>query len=407
MATNGEKTSGPKRVRRTSAKTDAPEVATLPDEDVVVRSGEPQSPGLWSVLTSYLFATGQPRHADVTNFLRQFIMLVEAGTSILKALKTLSKRGGTPAIRALVGDIAEYVETGNPLWQSFDRHPRYFDSIFVNLLRASEASGTLVEVMRRLTVFREQRELLRKRVRGAMVYPVLLIVACFGVMLLLTNFVVPAFEDMFTRAHLEMPDLTASFIWWSGIFRVWWWVPIVGLVLLALVYQVWWIRSPLRRLIADRIKLRIPIAGPIVHKNALVEMTRTLAMLLRSGLSMRAALELTRGAIHNRAVAQSLQGVRDSIEQGGGLETPLREASDVIPDVVTDMFVTGEESGRVDAVSEQMADIYEEEVSIAVNSLGEAIQPIFTIIVGVAVIILFVALFLPLVTMIDQLSGGV
>jgi len=133
-------------------------------------------------------------------------------------------------------------------------------------------------------------------------------------------------------------------------------------------------------------------------------MCRTLGLLLRSGLSMMSSLDLTRNAIHNRAVAGALQDMRSSVEQGGGLERPMR-ASGVLPEVVVDMFVTGEESGRVDAVAEQIADIYEEEVNIAVAGLGEALQPVFTVIVGVAVLVLFVSLFLPLINMIDQLGN--
>jgi len=122
-------------------------------------------------------------------------------------------------------------------------------------------------------------------------------------------------------------------------------------------------------------------------------------------LSMMATLDLTRNAIHNRAVAQSLQGVRDSVETGGGLEEPLREASNVIPPVVTDMFVTGEDTGRVDDVADQIAQVYEEEVRIALDTIGETIQPIFTVIIGAVVLLLFVSLFLPLITMVEQISS--
>lgn len=402
MAKNSEETPKSAPLRRGRPGLKKTLTVDMPDTEVVVRPehGLPPAAGT-SVLTR-----GGIRHTDVTNFLRQLIMLLEAGTPILKALKTLCNRGERESARQLVRDITAYVEAGNPLWQAFDRHPRYFDAVFVNLIKASEASGTLITVLRRTVEYREERELLGKRVRSAMIYPVILIIACFGVMILLTNFVVPQFEDMFLKADLDIPPITVSFLKISKIVQIFWWVPIVAVLLLIVLYNVWYARGPLRRLTADRLKLRLPIYGPIAHKYAIVELTRTMALLLRSGLSMMASLDLTRAAIHNRAVAQSLQRVRDSIEAGGGMEDPLRESSDVIPPVVTDMLVTGEESGRVDAVCEQIAAVYEEEVKIAVNSIGEAIQPIFTVIVGLVVIILFIALFLPLVTMIDQISGA-
>ena len=350
------------------------------------------------------FSSGSVRYADITLFLRQLIMLLEAGTPILRSLKSLAERSDRPAVRGLINDIALYVEGGNALWQAFDRHPRYFDSVFVNLLKASEASGTLTTILHRLVDYRESREMLRKRVRGAMVYPVLLVVACVVALFVITSFVVPVFADFFARASINTPPATRILIQVSGLVRIWWWVPIVLLGALVAAYQLWFVRSPVRRITVDYLKLKLPVLGAIIHKNAITEMCRTMALLLRSGLSMMVTLDLTRDAIHNRAVAESLKGMRDSVETGGGLEEPMR-ASGVIPAVVIDMFVTGEESGRVDQVADQIADIYEEEVRISVSSLSEALQPVFTLVVGVAVLVLFVSLFLPMITMIDQLGA--
>jgi len=374
--------------------------AGLDDGDVIFRGQDPP-PNIGG-----FFSRSSVRSRDVTVFLRQLIMMLDSGMPILRSIRTLAKRGERAAARALVADIASYLEQGNPLWQAFDRHPRYFDSIFVNLIKASEASGTLTTVLRRSVEYRERREMLIKRVRGAMAYPAVLIIACFGVMVLLTKVVVPEFAAMFQKANLEVPNSTKMFLGVSDAVATWWWTPIVVVVALVLVYKFWFVRNPVRRLFADRVKLSVPVIGPILHKNAIVEMTRTMALLLRSGLSMMATLELTRTAIHNRAVAQALQSVRDSVEQGGGMEEPLRRASGVIPAVVTDMFVTGEETGRVDAIAEQIAEVYEEEVSIAVNTIGELIQPIFTVIIGAVVIVLFICLFLPLVSMIDQIASA-
>jgi type IV pilus assembly protein PilC len=400
MATSGESKSGPKRIRRTTRKTTKVDAAApaMADEDVVMHGMAPPS--------TSIFQRGSVRSKDITAFLQQLIMLLDAGTPILKSLRTLAGRGQRPAARALVADIAQYVEAGNPLWQSFDRHPRYFDSVFVNLIKASEASGTLTTVLRRVSKYREERELMTKRVRGAMLYPVMLVTACLGALLLITKLVVPAFQDMFDKANITYPPSTKFFFQISELFGNWWWLPIVGIVVLVLVYRTWYVRSPVRRLVADKFKLRIPVVGPILHKSAIVELTQTMSMLLSSGLSMMATLDLTRNAIRNRAVAQSLQGVRDSIEQGGGMEEPLRQASNVVPPVVTDMFVTGEEAGRVDAITEQIARVYDEEVRISVGTLGEALLPIFTIIIGVAVLFLFIALFLPMVSMMQSLTDA-
>jgi len=405
MATRSSGSSREKSTAKRPAKRRGAAGSTGSDtsgEEIVVRPGEdlPRS-------TGSVFFRGTVRHSDVTVFLRQLIMLLEAGTSILKALKSLAGRGNRQATRALIADIAAYVEQGNPLWQAFDRHPRYFDSVFVNLIRASEASGTLVPVLRRSVEYRERRAALAKRVKAALIYPVVLVAACFAVLFLIVTVVIPVFRDLFDQAGLaeEIPWYTEALFAASEWFL--WVVPIAFVVFLAVVvlYKLW-VRNPLARLRADRVKISLPIVGKIIHKNALVEFTRTMALLLRSGLSMMASLDLTRKAIHNRAVGQSLQAVRDSVERGEGLEPPLRENEGVIPPVVADMIVTGEESGRVDLVCDQIADTYEEEVEIHVVTLGETLLPVFIVVIGATVLILILAIFAPLLSMMDALAGS-
>jgi type IV pilus assembly protein PilC len=402
MPTNAEKSGGGmKRLRRETrkaAETDSVAPRPAPVVGVVPPTVAPPR--------SSRFGTTGVRQGDITIFLRQLIMLLDAGTPILKALKTLAERGEKIALRQLVFDLAQYVEMGNPLWQAFERHPRYFDTVFVNLIKASEASGTLVTVLQRLVNYRERRDLLRKRVRGAMFYPVILVFACFGAILFIAKVVVPEFEDMFIKFNMELPAETRYFMGVSKVIGNFWWVGVLVVVALVAVYKLWYVQNPLRRLTADYIKLRIPIVGTILRKNAIVELTRTLGLLLKSGLSMMATLELVRNAIHNRAVAQTLQTMRDSIEQGAGLEDPLRRSADVIPPVVADMLVTGEESGRLDSIAEQIANTYEEEVNIAIATLGDALQPILTVIIGIFVILLMLSVFVPLITMIDKLGAG-
>lgn len=351
-------------------------------------------------------ATGRVSERRVIDFLRQLIMLLRAGTPILRSLQTLSKRTSSASTRALIADITQYVEAGNPLWQAFDRHNRYFDRVFVNLIKASEASGTLVTVLGRVVSYRSEQAMMRKRVRGAMIYPAVLVFACVGVMLLLTRYVIPEFKEIFEKANIPTLPMTQAIFNISDFVGKYWWTPFPVLLVLFIVYKLAVSSSPLMRYYADSVKIRIPIIGSIIKKSALVELTRTLALLIRSGVPMMATLELTRSAIRNRRIADCLQGVRDSVERGGGMEGPLRKSAPAIPHVMTDMIITGEESGKVDEVCEQIADIYEEEVEIETRGLGEALQPLFTVIVGIGVMILFVSLFLPLITSLDQIAGS-
>lgn len=401
MPSKPEKPTGEvRRVRRVPKKGPAKTIEIAAEEAVSME--EYVSPVSARPVTS--FPLMGVRHKDVTVFLRQLIMLLEAGTPILRSLDTLATRSDRAGVRALVSDIARYVEGGNPLWQAFERHRAHFGPVFVNLIKASEASGTLVPVLQRIVDYRERREILRKRVQGAMVYPAILLLACLGVVLIISKVLIPQFQELFARLEHQLPAGTLRFIAVTDFFgRYWLWF--VGIIVALYVVHVFIARrNPLYRLRSDALKLRIPVIGPILRKHAIVELTRTMSLMLRSGLSMMVTLDLTRNVIHNRAVAHVLQGVRDSVERGSGIEGALR-SSRVIPGVVTDMLVTGEESGAIDRIADQIAKTYEEEVNIAIGTLGETLVPILTVLIGVVVLVLFYNLFLPMLKMMETLQG--
>lgn len=420
MATNADKPSGGiKRVRRAPKKKAAaapkpepapsiqPSRAAAPPrvepvaEDVAITRVEAASP------SRGFFATSGVRERDIITFLRQLIMMLEAGTPILRTLKTLSTRGQRPGIRALVSDMAAYVETGNPLWQAFDRHSRYFTPVEVNLVKASEASGTLVVVLRRILAFRERRATMRRRVTVALIYPTILIVACFLVVLVISKMVIPQFEAIFKQLDTPLPDFTRGFMTVTDHFATWgWWVIPAVILGLILIYKLWWVRSPLRRVKSDRLKLKLPVVRRISRSAAVAEFTRTLALLLRSGLSMMVTLDLVRSAITNKAFAQVIQSVRDSVERGQGIEEPLRQNADIVPPVVTDMLVTGEESGSMEQIADVVADTYEEDVEIAVATLGETLLPAIVLFFATVVILLAIALFRPMVEMLNAIGSS-
>ena len=407
-----------KRVRRRTAQKDAESTAakTVDETADAETSGAKARPATRRV-TAVRDTSGprgkgllgsSVRRRDITVFLRQLVMLLDAGTPLLKSLKTLSHRLENRAIRNMVQDIAEQVENGNPLWQAFERHPHeYFDTVFVALVKASEASGTLVDTLRRQAEYYERREMLRRRVKTALVYPAVLVVMCGAVLFIMAKFVVPAFQEIFEGAlEVEMPAFTNGLI--SVIqFLTSWPMLIVIAALIGLYVLYWfWKRSPVNRLLADRVKLRLPIVGGISQKYAIAQMTSSLATLLRSGLSMMVTLDLTRSAIHNQAVAQVLQRVRSSVEQGQGIEDPLRAEPKVIPPVVTDILVTGEESGQLDQVAEHIAKTYEEEVQVDINTLTDLLPVFLVVVLGLAVLMLVLGFFLPLISSIDQLTSA-
>lgn len=408
-----------KRVRRGSARQPAKAVPSdAAEEALELEEGAPASKASARRVTairdtsaprgSGFWSLASVRRRDITVFLRQLVMLLEAGTPLLKSLKTLANRLEGRGIRNMVQDLAEQVESGNPLWQAFERHPHeYFDTVFVALVKASEASGTLVDTLRRQTEYYERREMLRRRVKTALVYPAILVVLCGAVLFVMAKFVVPAFEEIFEGAlNVSMPPFTKGLI--SVIhFLTSWPILVLFAAIAALIILYWvWQRNPVNRLLADRIKLRVPLLGRISQKYAVAQMTSSLAMMLRSGLSMMVTLDLARSAIHNQAVAQVLQKVRSSVEQGSGIEEPLRAEPNVIPPVVTDMLVTGEEAGQLDRVAAHIADTYEEEVQIDISTLTDLLPVILVVVLGIAVLMIVLAFFLPLISSIDQLTSA-
>ena len=354
--------------------------------------------------------TRSVRHKDITVFLRQLIMLLEAGTPILKALKTLSHRGEHKGIRNLVTGIAEYVEAGNPLWQAFAREGKHFSAVYVNLIKAAEASGSLTTVLRRLVIYREKRELMRRQMMNALIYPVAIASVAYIIVWLLSTFLIPEFSAMFTEFGIELSGFTkfvlnaAAIVGsWASLFFV------VGVTVgLWALYTFWWVRSPVRRAKSDRLKFRLPIIGSLTRSGVVAEFTRTFAMLQRSGVLMMSTLELCRNSMSNRAFANVVQDMRDSVERGEGLEAPLRDAEKkgLMPGVVVDMLITGEETGSIDSIADQIADSYESEVELLVAGLKEAIQPIMVVGIGLVVGCIVVAMFLPLVKLVEGIASG-
>jgi type IV pilus assembly protein PilC len=353
---------------------------------------------------SPLFPVGRIKPSDITAFLRQLLMLVDSGTPLVKGLRTLSERTGNTNLRTLISEVCSYVEAGNPLWQALEQYPKYFSPVFVNLVKAGEASGTVPVVLRRLIEFRDRSQATRRKVKSALVYPAIVIVAAVGFLFVVSKFVVPAFQEMFEEVGIEIPAVTQCVIGTANLIGNYWILWLALVVGAAVLYKMY-AATPGGRVAVDRLKLRIPGFGRLLTSATVTEFTRTFALLLRSGVSILVTLDLTKDSMPNRAFGESLKDVRDAIERGEGLEVPLRN-NDMLPAIVTDMLVTGEESGTLDDISEKVADIYQEDLDIAVETLSGLIEPVLALLMGGVVLILVLTLFLPYVSMLDQISGA-
>ena len=387
-----------------------PDESTLEIKDDILEE-ESSVPSVTAVQDTISTRTSRSvRSRDITVFLRQLIMLLEAGTPILKALKTLSTRGEHKGIRNLVTGIAEYVEAGNPLWQAFAREGKHFSPVYVNLIKAAEASGSLTTVLRRLADYREKKELLRRQMRNALIYPFSIGFIAYLIIWLLSTYLIPQFREMFDNFGVEIPNFTNTVLNIADFAGGATSITIVSVVIVGTwaFYTQFWVKNPVRRATTDKLKFRLPIIGPLTRAGVVAEFTRTFAMLQRSGVLMMSTLELCRNSISNRAFAGAIQDMRDSVERGDGMEGPLRDAEKqgLLPGVVVDMLITGEETGSMDNICDQIADTYDDEVDLLVSGLKEAIQPIMVIFIGLIVGGIVIAMFLPLVKMIEGIATG-
>jgi type IV pilus assembly protein PilC len=229
-------------------------------------------------------------------------------------------------------------------------------------------------------------------------------VAAVAFMFIVSKLVIPAFQDMFAEINLTLPPLTRVVIAIAHIVGDFWFLWVILAVVLIVLYRLY-AATPGGRLVVDRLKLKLPLVSRIATAAAVAEFTRSFALLLRSGVSILVTLDLIKDSMHNRAFGQSLQAVRDSLERGEGLEVPLRR-NDFVPPIVTDMLATGEEAGTLDSISDRIADAYEEDLGIALDTLSSLIEPVLAIGLGVVVLILVLTLFLPYVSMIDQIASA-
>ena len=390
-----------------SEKTNPSDTAGSSGSMQVQFDGEPTSTekdqSLWARIRGISLGKARIPAEIVTSFLRQMVMLLEAGVPLLKALNTLGSRTSNKAFADVVKDIASRIEAGNTLWQSLSYSPRYFDHLFVSIMRAGESSGTLTDIMTRLSDYREKQALLRSQVRSALAYPFVIAIAGLAVLVLFLWMVVPEFETMFGNFGVELPLITQIALGFTHALKSLWWLwilIIVGFVALVSVLS----QSPAGRFFLDYWKLRMIIFGPLMTKKVVADFAHTFSTLLNAGISILETLDLTKDAVGNVVFAQDLQHVRESIERGEGLEKPLRR-SKVVPPLVTDMLATGEQSGSLDKISRHIAVIYEAEVETAVITLKSLIEPIMILGLGLVVLFLTLSFFWPYVSLIEQITA--
>lgn len=350
---------------------------------------------------------GKVKLKHLSVFCRQFSTMVDAGVSLVRCLDVLARQTSDPKLKRILSDIGERVEGGESLSRAMQRHPRTFNNLFIGLIRAGEIGGVLEETLQRLAQFLEDDVKLRRKIVSSLTYPVLVIVASLGIVAFLVLWVVPQFALFFKDLGMkddEMPAMTKFLVDLSGNVAKNWWIILLTVTFLVIGYRVF-VSTRFGRRVADRVRLKIPIFGPLHHKICLARFSRTMGTLLTSGVPILQALETVSGTVGNSIMADAVLDARARIREGDRIGDPL-EASRLFPPMVVHMIGIGEESGSLDYMLQKIADFYENEVEAALASLTAALEPLLIIFLGFIVGFIVIAMFMPLIKLVQKLAEG-
>jgi len=348
------------------------------------------------------FVIGGVKGKHLVEFTRQFSTLQDAGLPVLRSLRILENQMKPCALKNALIDVVDDVESGSTLSEGMGKHPKAFDRLYVNMVKAGEAGGALEVILQRLAEFKEKSATLKRKIIGAMVYPAVVISAAVGILIFIMVAIIPKFEKIFREFGLKLPDLTQFLIdvsiWCS---QYWWSIPFypVGAWLLLKLIRM----NKSGAYATDRLLLWVPVIGKIVEKTVVARTMRTLGTLVSSGVPILEALAIVRETANNMVFERMFQRVYESIREGDSIAEPLRE-SRLVDDMVTNMVEVGEETGDLDTMLYKIADYYDEQVDTAVKSLISLLEPIMIIVLGGIIGTIVIALFLPMLGLLEGLS---
>ncbi|MCB8932174.1 MAG: type II secretion system F family protein [Fimbriimonadaceae bacterium] len=335
-------------------------------------------------------------------FSRQFATMIDAGIPILRCLDILVGQMKDPVMRETVGAVAVDVKGGLSLNEALGKHPHVFNKLYVNMIRAAELGGILDQILDRLAGFLEYEAEIRGKIKGAMMYPVM--VLCFSVLMLfvLFSFVLPKFKEIFTGMNVEMPPMTAALFSFGDFMQKSWWVVILLAVGSFFGLKMWG-KTPQGRYQLDFLKLRLPIVGELALKMSVARFTRTFGTLISSGVPMLRSLEIVGETLGNVVLTKAIDDTRTSIREGQKLSAPLA-ASGLFPNMVTTMIDVGEESGRLSEMLVKIGDFYDQEVESTVKGLTSMIEPMLIIFMGVIVGFIAISVMTPIFKLVNSVS---
>ncbi|MDZ7829091.1 MAG: type II secretion system F family protein [Halofilum sp. (in: g-proteobacteria)] len=346
----------------------------------------------------------RPRRVDVIMFARQMYTITRSGVPLIQGLTRLAESTRNPVMRETIEAIIDDLESGRELGGALARHPSVFSPLFVSMVRVGESSGRLEESFERMYLYLERETDTIQRIKSAVRYPAIVVVAMLAAIMVLMTFVVPVFARVFERFNTELPLPTQILISVSGFFANFWWAILLAAVLGFVAFRRW-INTEEGALSWGRRKLGIPVVGSILLRGTLARFARALSMAQRSGVPILEALNVVASAVDNAWVTRKILAMREGIEHGEALSRTAAR-SDVFTPLVIQMLTIGEETGRIDEMVDEVAEFYEREVAYDVQNLSTLIEPVLTIGLAILVFILALGIFLPLWDLGQAALGG-
>ncbi|MFC5609676.1 type II secretion system F family protein [Variovorax soli] len=332
---------------------------------------------------------------DIAIFTRQLATMMKAGVPLLQAFDIVGRGNANPSVSKLLNDIRADVETGTSLSSAFRKFPKYFDSLYCNLVEAGEAAGILEELLDRLATYMEKTEAIKSKIKSALMYPTSVIVVAFVVVAIIMIFVIPAFKQVFTSFGADLPAPTLFVMGMSEFFVSYWWL-IFGVIGggLYFFFQAWKRNERVQQFM-DRLLLKLPIFGELVEKSCIARWTRTLSTMFAAGVPLVEALDSVGGASGNSVYAQATTKIQQEVSTGTSLTSAMTNAN-IFPSMVLQMTAIGEESGSIDHMLGKAAEFYEQEVDDMVAGLSSLMEPIIIVFLGVIIGGIVVSMYLPI-----------
>jgi type IV pilus assembly protein PilC len=368
------------------------------------RTGGKKAGGAMNIQIKIPGLSGRVKQKVLTAFTRQLATLVDAGLPLLRGLRVLEKQERNAALKTIIGELALAIEGGSTFSEALAQHPKTFNRLYVNMVKAGELGGVLEVVLKRLAEFAEKAQKIKGKIKAALFYPVAVMIVASGILILLMTFVVPRFKEVFAGMDVTMPRFTLIVLAISDAIRHHI-LPTLGGLAVVWVLFLLFLKTKAGRLIWDKFKLKMPAIGPVISKVAISRFTRTLGTLVSSGVPILQALTIVKETAGNLVISNAVAKVHESVKEGETITAPL-ESSAVFPPMVVSMVDVGEQTGALPEMLLRIADNYEEEVDNAVAAMTSLLEPIMIVALAFIVGSIVIAMFLPLIAMITQMSGG-